>query len=256
MKLNTGTVFSLREEFGAVGKIGAPAIGADLAFADQFFQGVSHGFGFINRKTVIVELIQVNVIGIESAQRFFAGFANACRGCIGTEQFTRLLIEHGVEFRRDHDFLAPACKCAPKNFFAVARAVQIGGIKKVDTQLHGTMNSAYGFVIIHFAPAVRRALFPDRPADRPASHAEGANFNTRTAKFSCESHFFSILKLCVPSRDGVTTPPLLFNLCEFFFDLLKRFLRNKVGVVRGNLFEGMAASHAHIFHEQKTANMF
>ena len=54
-----------------------------------------------------VGLVQVNVVGVQAAQRFFTGFADPFRGGVRSRHLARSFVKGGVKFRGD-DELRPA----------------------------------------------------------------------------------------------------------------------------------------------------
>ena len=150
---------------------------ANLAFFDQFFQRLAHRSGLIGRITVVVELVEVNVVGIQAAQRVLTGAPDALRRGVCPDDLAGLFVKDGVEFGGDDHLGSATRQSPPQNPLAVAGTVDVGRVKEIDAQVQGRVNGADGLVIIHLAPAQGRLTSPERAADGPAPQPQGAHFN-------------------------------------------------------------------------------
>ena len=115
----------------------------DFALLHQHFHGLPH---FFPRRAAIdvVHLVEIDVIGLQAAQAFFAGAADV----IGGQEALVGPFAHAPEdLGGDDDFLAPTAALrepAPDDLlgdaFAHFPAVDVGGVEEVDAQFQGAIH--------------------------------------------------------------------------------------------------------------------
>jgi hypothetical protein len=90
-----------------------------------------------------VHLVQIDVIGLQSAQAFLAGAAEVIGGEI---TLVGPCVHAAVDLSSDDDFLAPAALREPApddlfgDAFAQLPAVDIGGVEKVEAEFEGMIH--------------------------------------------------------------------------------------------------------------------
>ena len=84
---------------------GSHTIAADLAFFHQLFERLTHAVGIFWGKGVIVELIQVDHIGIEASQGCLARLPDIFGFGAASGDLTAFFVEDICKFRGNDDFM-------------------------------------------------------------------------------------------------------------------------------------------------------
>ena len=84
-----------------------------------------------------MEEVDVDVIGVETAKRCFAGLSDTAGGSVASGNLTGFLVEHGVEFGHDDNIFPAAFQCLREDAFAVSGTIDVGCIKKANSQVKG-----------------------------------------------------------------------------------------------------------------------
>src|SRR5207248_5954080 len=120
---------------GPLRVVGAPAVGPDLAAVHQLVQ---HGYQIQRlwyRQVVDVQLVQVDKVGTEPAQRGFQLPAQPRRGAVRPAGLPAGLVEGETELGRDHHLVAPAGEGPPEYPLAVPGAVHVRRVEERHAQL-------------------------------------------------------------------------------------------------------------------------
>src|SRR5664280_3729647 len=91
---------------GPLGKVRAPAVGADLACVDQSCERLANRGGLSGGETIVMKLIQVDVIRIQTAKRVFTGFVDAFRCGITAGHLAGGFIKNRIELSGNHNLAA------------------------------------------------------------------------------------------------------------------------------------------------------
>ncbi len=94
-----------------------------------------------------MKLVEVDVVGLQPAQRRFAGAADAIRRRIRAGDLPGCLVKDGIELGGDHHLLALSSQRLAQDSFAMPGAVDIRRIKKGGAQIDRAVNGAARRVI-------------------------------------------------------------------------------------------------------------
>jgi hypothetical protein len=99
-----------------------------------------------------------------------------------------VLVEHGRELRRDHDFVAPTGERTAEDPFAVSGAIVVRGVEEVDAAVERVVDRADRLLVVDLAPAHRRLLAvraaQEGTADRPAAEADGEDLDAAPSELA------------------------------------------------------------------------
>ena len=177
------------EQTGAGRIVGAPAVGANLARLHQLLQRLAHLSRPLQIVVADVELIEVEVVGLQPPQTRLARAADIRRAGIAADRLARIFVEALPELGGDDDLLPPSNQRLAEDPLAVPRAVDVGGVEQRDAEIERPVDRAHRLRVIHVAPADGLAVAPRRPADGPTSHAQAAHRDAGTAQGSCDRCF-------------------------------------------------------------------
>ncbi len=108
-----------------------------------------------------MQLIEIDVVGAESAQAVVAGLPDVLR----PRPFA-LVVHRHAELRRDDRPIASVGECAPEELLALGRAVDVGGVEEVDARIERGVDDALGGGGVDAHPEVVAAEADDRDAQR------------------------------------------------------------------------------------------
>src|SRR5579884_4025645 len=138
-----------------------------------------------------MELIQIDIVSLEAAQRGLTRPADILRHCVLPGNRSLFLVVSIPELRCQDDFVALPFDRLTKNAFAMASTIHISGIEEGHTQIDSPLNCVQRLCIIYRSPAIGLAIHQERPANGPATHTKCTHFYSTSPKRSCHfsSHF-------------------------------------------------------------------
>ncbi len=144
----------------------------DFASLAQLVQGREHLVVADGLETRVVELVEIDAVGLQSAQTFLARPADEIRRpVVGPLALAGLhagvIIEIVAEFRGDHDVVTASLECLGQHDLALAVTVDVCRVEEVHAEIAGLAQQPDTGVVILIRDA------PHLGADRP--HAK-ANF--------------------------------------------------------------------------------
>src|SRR6185437_5956246 len=116
-----------------------------------------------------MELVQIDIVSLEAAQRSLARPADVLRCSVLPGNRPLCLVVSIPEFRCQDDFVALSLDSLAKNPFAVAGTIHISGIEEGHTQIDSPLDRVQRLCIIYNSPAVWLAIHQERPANGPAA---------------------------------------------------------------------------------------
>ncbi len=170
--------------------VGAPTIPADLTCFDESFQPLADSASPLRRIFPNVQLVEVDVLGIQAPQTVFTILAEVLYDnvIIFGDEFT-FFIHDKPELGSDHGLIPPACQRLRQNPLAVPRPVIGCRVEKIDSHIQPGVDGAQRFVIVHLAPPGRIGFLSlviehPRSTNCPAAQPHGADFNSAFPKYS------------------------------------------------------------------------
>jgi hypothetical protein len=141
----------------ADGRAKRRAVGTNLTFDHELLHQLPEGVVLHLRHADIVELQNVDVIGLEPRERLVHRLANERHGEILRNlalapPFVAVVVKIVADLRRDHDLLALVREGLRDQFLAVAVAVGIGRIKKRDAQVERLVHQTDRLALGECAP--------------------------------------------------------------------------------------------------------
>ena len=147
--------FSLLEpaDVGAQGG----AVVADFALGLQLFQGLEQVVFFQGVDAGVMDLVEVDVVGVQAAEALFAGKADKVRvellgAFLMADARGELVVEVVAELGGDDQVVAAVAEDFGQDFLAVALAVGVGGVEEVDAQVEGVFEEGGALFLGDFAP--------------------------------------------------------------------------------------------------------
>ena len=175
-----------------VGPIGAPAVRADQTLGHERFQDVARFEGACDRQVPHVQLVDVDVVGLESLQAGFEVLSQpagdvAVGRVVGIRRDGLVVLVHLIaELGGDDHFASTLVEGLTEETFAVPGAIVGGGVEERDTEVERSLQRSQRLGVVDLAPAGWRAVERPRTADRPAPHSEGADFDTGPTEHTSE----------------------------------------------------------------------
>ena len=141
---------------------------ADLALGDQLGEGADD---LLDRRVRVdpVLVVQVDVVGVEPAQRSFDGDADVLGAAVGPDSAG---VRHEPELGGEHHLVAAALEGAADEFLVGVGAVDLGGVDQGDAEVEGPVDGADGFGVVAAGPGVGGGHAHRAQAD--AADVEGA----------------------------------------------------------------------------------
>ena len=142
---------------------------ADLALAHEVAHGAERLVD-VGQRVDSVDLVQVDVVGAEAAQRVFTGADDPRPGRAPAVEH---VVAHGVmQLRRDDDLVATVADPGADDLLGLAVAVHVGSVDEVDAGFERTMHDAHAVVVVGVAVLPEHHRAEAQPADRDAGAAE------------------------------------------------------------------------------------
>ena len=169
--------------------VGAPAVRPDLALVDQGLQGVDQVERGGHRQCVDVQLVEVDVVGAEPAERVFQAAHRERRAGVGAERPPGALLADVAELGGDHHAVPSPGHRLTEDPLAVPGAVVAGGVEQGHPEIERPVDGADRFVVVHLTPAERLPVVaPERAADGPAPHSDRAHRDAAASQRPCRRH--------------------------------------------------------------------
>ncbi|GAB3861491.1 hypothetical protein GCM10029963_66040 [Micromonospora andamanensis] len=188
--LDRSAVRGGRGEGGSrVGVIGAPPVRPDLALGDHALQRVDQVERERRSQVVQVQLQQVDVIGVEAAQRRLQTGHRVLGAVVLAGGPAGRLVGAVAELGGDHHLVTAAGDRPAEYPLAVPGPVIAGGVEEGHPVLDRRVHGPYRLLVVDLAPAQRLPVVaPQRSTDRPAPHPDGADLDPAAAQFPCRRH--------------------------------------------------------------------
>ncbi len=197
-----GAPGDLGERGGPVGPVGTPAVRPDQAVVHQVVERADERLSPGQRQVTEVQLVEVDVVGGQPAQRVGHRPAQVVRRGVLPGGLPGALVERVAELRGDHGLAAPPGERPAEHPLAVPGAVRVGGVEQRDAEVERAADRAYRLVVVDLAPAQRAGALGPGAADGPAPHTEGAHLDAAAPQLSLVDCHRRILSSSRRSRAG------------------------------------------------------
>ena len=139
--------------------------------------------------------VQVDIVGVQAAQAGLAGPADVGRARFLPGALASLLVKGIAKLGGDHHPVAPAGQCLAQDALAMAAAIDVGRVEKIDAQVKGAVDGADGRVDL-VLPVVDGQIvpLPVQPADAGRAQADGADLDAAFAQCSFQDRHLSTLE--------------------------------------------------------------
>jgi hypothetical protein len=171
--LHDGAVLADRPGGRALRIVGAPSVGPDLSLRDKRLQFLKQRGSASRLDVGEVELVYVEVVGGQAAQRRLQRPAQIARRDVRCQQLPCRLVVGVPPLARDDRLVAVTGEGTAKDSFAAAGSIDVRRVKEPYPEVECEPDSFYRLVVIDFSPAERRLVMPEWAPHRPAAHAKG-----------------------------------------------------------------------------------
>ena len=183
--LDRRAMLTTGEQLGVGGVVRAPAVRPNLAFGDELLQDLTDRQTLRIGKVADVQLVEVDVVGVEAHQGRVARLACVAGRGVSAGQHPGGLVVGEAELRRDDDLLSLASESPAEDAFAVAGAVRVRGVEERHAEIEREMNGTDRLVVIDLAPGSGRTTKRrgvERAADRPTAKPEWTDLQAGLSK--------------------------------------------------------------------------
>ena len=142
-ELDRGAVFTICEDPGPVNDIRAPTVITDLAFCYQLLKKPHDFRGELRVVAGFVELVNIDVIGIQAAQAVFTILAQIIQYLLVVlENYLIFFVDNMPKFCGDDDLFPMPSSSLAEDFLAVTGTVIGCSIEESDPQVQSSLDSA------------------------------------------------------------------------------------------------------------------